>query len=96
MRFELEPYWDNIRPYPLYHFLACYLTLSEWNEIIKNFEEYRKGVAPRITNVVEIEKLGKINDDVYKELVEFFVNRGTYIEIFHEKNEEIFIESEGE
>ena len=39
MRFELEPYWDNIRPYPAYYFMACYLTLNEWNGIIKNFEE---------------------------------------------------------
>ena len=91
MRFELEPYWDNIRPYPAYYFMACYLTLNEWNEIIKNFKEYKKGVAPRIDCVVDIEKLGKINDEMYMKLLEFFTNGGTYIEIFHETNEEFLV-----
>ena len=60
MRFELEPYYDNTRPYPAYYFMACYLKLDEWNKIIKNFNGYKKGIAPRIDCIVDIEKLGKL------------------------------------
>lgn len=91
MRFELEPYWDNIRPYPAYYFMACYLTLNEWNDIIKNFEEYKKGAAPRIKCVVDIEKLGKLDKKTYEKLYYFFAKGGTYIEIFHEEKEVFYV-----
>ena len=87
MRFELEPYWDNIGPYPVYYFMACYLTLNEWNDIIKNFEQYKKGGAPRIKCVVDIEKLGKLNKKTYEKLYNFFAKGGTYIEIYREQYE---------
>ena len=87
MRFELEPYYDNIRPYPAYYFLACYLKQNEWNNIIQNFKDYKKGVAPRIFCLADIEKLGKLNKKIYKMLCNFFVGGGTYIEIFREESE---------
>jgi len=87
MRFEYEPYWDDVRPYPAYYFMACYLPLKEWNEVIKSFKGYNKGLAPRIFCVADIEKLGKLDDYEYNKLLEFFSKGGTYIEVFHEEEE---------
>lgn len=87
MRFKLELYWDNIRPYPAYSFMVCYLTSNEWNGIIKNFKQYEKGVAPRIYCLADIEKLGKLNKKTYEKLYNFFARGGTYIEIYKEECE---------
>lgn len=65
-------------------FVAVYLEKGEWYELISKYfkETLTKGVAPRITNVQDLNKIRHLmNDKEYEILVDYFVQGLPFVEL---------------